>query len=241
MSTPVIILNISPAMWSEVPLPEAAKLSLPGLLFASAMNSATDFAGTEGFTIMTFGMRANMTPPPREFSGVFYDDPDQTRSCCNAGGSSRLDLVYGFGSHGGRTLGEADSAHGDGRRRFACRAGLGAGHIQELTRQGRDQNAGGFGSAEGMPFPQQQAAAPLHVSRRRAAELQGLAPGGKGNHRLQARRDRERVGQFRPAQGGRSLPGLVQHRQTLGDSSLRVPARFAVNPQRRARGPRRRF
>src|SRR5260221_622460 len=95
ISTPVIILNISPAIWSEVPLPEAAKLSLPGLLFASAMNSATDFAGTEGFTTMTFGMRAiiavaaryatrnantmraAMTPPPEDSLRVFYDAPDQ--------------------------------------------------------------------------------------------------------------------------------------------------------------------
>src|SRR5258708_31747668 len=68
ISTPVIILNISPAIWSEVPLPEAAKLSLPGLLFASAMNSATDFAGTEGFTTMTFGMRAIIAVAARSFS-----------------------------------------------------------------------------------------------------------------------------------------------------------------------------
>jgi hypothetical protein len=34
MSTPAIILNSSPAMWSPLPLPGDAMLSLPGLAFA---------------------------------------------------------------------------------------------------------------------------------------------------------------------------------------------------------------
>jgi hypothetical protein len=66
--TPVIIMNISADMWIDVPLPEDAKLILPGLLFARAMNSATDFAGTEGLTSMTFGTRAIMATGTRSFS-----------------------------------------------------------------------------------------------------------------------------------------------------------------------------
>src|SRR5207247_10962999 len=138
----------------------------------------------------------------------------------------------------GLTYGGTESAPARGSRRFACRAGLGSGHIQELTRQGRDQNAGGFGSAEGMPFTEQQAAAALQVSSRRAVELQGLAPGGKRSHRSQARRYGKRVRQLHAQEIRRSLPRVDQRRQTLGDSSLRVPARFAVNPQRRARARR---
>ena len=34
MSTPVIILNNSPAMWEVVPIPAEPKLSLPGLALA---------------------------------------------------------------------------------------------------------------------------------------------------------------------------------------------------------------
>ena len=34
MSSLVIILNSSPDMWTEVPLPDEAKVSLPGLALA---------------------------------------------------------------------------------------------------------------------------------------------------------------------------------------------------------------
>ena len=57
MSTPVIILNSSPERWTEVPFPEVAQLILPGLALAWATNSATVFAGTAGFTSITFGTR----------------------------------------------------------------------------------------------------------------------------------------------------------------------------------------
>src|SRR5258708_13462170 len=90
-----------------------------------------------------------------------------------------------------------------------------------------------------MPLPHQQAASAVQVSRRRAVELQALAPGGKRSHRSQARRHRQRVRQLHPPTIRRSLPCLDQRRQTFGDSSLRVSARFAVIP--RTRGPRRRF
>ena len=66
--TPVSILNISADMWIEVPLPEDAKLILPGFAFASAMNSATDLAGTEGFTIITFGTSATIAAGARSRS-----------------------------------------------------------------------------------------------------------------------------------------------------------------------------
>jgi len=48
-------------------------------------------------------------------------------------------------------------------------------------------------------------------------------------------------GSFVPRKRGRSLSRWSNTGKHSGDSSLRVPARFAVNPQRRARGPRRRF
>src|SRR5882762_3027962 len=85
---------------------------------------------------------------------------------------------------------------------------------------------------------QQQAAAALQVSRRWTVELQSFAPGRKRDHRLQARRYGKRVRQLHAQEIRRLLPRVDQRRQTLGDSSLRISARFAVNPQRRARGPR---
>src|SRR5690348_11437945 len=48
ISTPVATLNNSPDKCWEVPTPADAKLTFPGFAFAYAMNSATDFAGTEG-------------------------------------------------------------------------------------------------------------------------------------------------------------------------------------------------
>ena len=38
-----------------VPMPADAMLILPGLVFAWAMNSGTDLAGTDGLTAMTVG------------------------------------------------------------------------------------------------------------------------------------------------------------------------------------------
>jgi len=44
------------------------KLIFPGVLLASAMNSATEFAGTDGLTIITFGTRAIIATGIRSFS-----------------------------------------------------------------------------------------------------------------------------------------------------------------------------
>ena len=57
MSMPAISLNSSPDMCTDVPLPEEAKLSLPGLAFACAMNSATVLAGKSGGTTIRFASR----------------------------------------------------------------------------------------------------------------------------------------------------------------------------------------
>ncbi len=54
MSTPVAALNISPLMCDWMPLPPDPKFSCPGFAFASAMSSATVFAGTEGCTTSTW-------------------------------------------------------------------------------------------------------------------------------------------------------------------------------------------
>src|SRR5262245_19919837 len=42
MSTPVMILKSSPATWLKLPVPDDARLILPGLALAKAMNSGTD-------------------------------------------------------------------------------------------------------------------------------------------------------------------------------------------------------
>ena len=57
MSTPVIILNSSPAKWLGVPLPADAKLILPRLALAWSMNSGSVLAGTDKFTSITCGWR----------------------------------------------------------------------------------------------------------------------------------------------------------------------------------------
>jgi hypothetical protein len=46
-----------PAPWGGVPVPADAMLTLPGLVLAWAMNSATVLAGNDGCTTMTRGWR----------------------------------------------------------------------------------------------------------------------------------------------------------------------------------------
>src|SRR4029079_7266367 len=58
ISTPVIVLNSSPDRWIDVPLPDDAKLSLPGFAFAYAISSCTDLNGNDGLTTSTFGTPA---------------------------------------------------------------------------------------------------------------------------------------------------------------------------------------
>ncbi len=60
MSTPVICLNISADMCSDVPLPDEPALSLPGLALASAMNSWTELTPSAGGTTMMLGWITSM-------------------------------------------------------------------------------------------------------------------------------------------------------------------------------------
>ena len=59
--TPVIAMNNSADRCTEVPLPDDARLTLPGLALAWSMNSCTVLAGTLGCTVITFGTR--IRPP----------------------------------------------------------------------------------------------------------------------------------------------------------------------------------
>jgi hypothetical protein len=51
-------LNNSPARCGAPPLPDDANDSAPGDAFASAITSATDFAGTQALTVMINGSLA---------------------------------------------------------------------------------------------------------------------------------------------------------------------------------------
>jgi hypothetical protein len=55
MLVPVIMLKSSPPTCIELPVPELAKLNLPGLAFARAMNCGTLSAATDGWTTSMFG------------------------------------------------------------------------------------------------------------------------------------------------------------------------------------------
>src|SRR5689334_20592977 len=57
MLQPVIVLKSSPERCTDVPLPEDAMFTFPGLDLHQVTNSATLFAGTPGVTTMTFGVR----------------------------------------------------------------------------------------------------------------------------------------------------------------------------------------
>jgi hypothetical protein len=69
--TPVITLNSSPDKWIDVPLPLEAKLIAPGLSFASLINSATVFAGTEGCATSTFGTPATRMTGAKSFAASY--------------------------------------------------------------------------------------------------------------------------------------------------------------------------
>ena len=60
MSTPAFWLNNSSARWTAVPVPDDAKLYLPGLAFSSAMNSRKSLTGRVGETIMTGAKRVTI-------------------------------------------------------------------------------------------------------------------------------------------------------------------------------------
>ena len=55
---PARIFSSSPVRWLTVPLPAVAKVSVPGLARASAMNSFKSRAGTDGCTTSTCGLPA---------------------------------------------------------------------------------------------------------------------------------------------------------------------------------------
>src|SRR5437763_16170062 len=59
---PVIDLKSSPERCTDVPLPEDARFTLPGLALHQVMNSATVFGGSDAGTTITFGVRTRPTP-----------------------------------------------------------------------------------------------------------------------------------------------------------------------------------
>ena len=57
-----------------MPLPDDAKLSLPGFALAYAISSCTDLAGTDGWTTSTLGTPATSTTGTKSFTwsyGIF--------------------------------------------------------------------------------------------------------------------------------------------------------------------------
>ena len=69
MRTFAMVLKSSPARWLTVPVPDDAKLSLPGCALASAINSLTDFAGTAGCTRTISGTIAVCTTGEKSRTG----------------------------------------------------------------------------------------------------------------------------------------------------------------------------
>ncbi|MNI42620.1 hypothetical protein D3C73_969200 [compost metagenome] len=57
ISTPAVDLNISPARWLVVPLPDELNVSSPGRCLASAASSSTEFTFNSGFTTSRFEVR----------------------------------------------------------------------------------------------------------------------------------------------------------------------------------------
>ena len=68
MSMPAMLLNSSADMCVELPAPEEANDSLPGSFFASAISSATLFAGESGGTISTLVIEATNSTGSRSFA-----------------------------------------------------------------------------------------------------------------------------------------------------------------------------
>jgi hypothetical protein len=64
-----MILNSSPEMCCEVPLPAEPKLYLFGLAFSSAISSCTELALTLGCTISMFGSVASIVTGAKSPSG----------------------------------------------------------------------------------------------------------------------------------------------------------------------------
>ncbi len=66
---PVIMLNIAAPRWGSAPLPEDAKDSCSGLLFASATRSCTDFTGRPLVTTSSCGDSAKEASAARSLRG----------------------------------------------------------------------------------------------------------------------------------------------------------------------------
>jgi hypothetical protein len=60
--------NISPERWFDAPLPNEAKLSLPGLALASATSSAALFTPRAGLTTSRLGTEATIVIGLKSFS-----------------------------------------------------------------------------------------------------------------------------------------------------------------------------
>ena len=71
MSTFASDLKSSPARCPALPLLPDANESLPGLAFARAINSATEFAGTDGLSTSTFGVTATSVTGAKSFSASY--------------------------------------------------------------------------------------------------------------------------------------------------------------------------
>ena len=64
-----MVLNSSPEMCCEVPMPAEPKLYLSGLALSSATSSRTFVAGTLGCTSSTFGCEAYIVIGSKLFTG----------------------------------------------------------------------------------------------------------------------------------------------------------------------------
>src|SRR5262249_22232829 len=69
--TPAMRLNISPARWLGPPTPDDANICSPGCARASAMYSASVFAGTDGCTTSTTGLRDSSDTGAKSLTGSY--------------------------------------------------------------------------------------------------------------------------------------------------------------------------
>jgi hypothetical protein len=72
MKVPDMLLNSSPDRWIEVPLPELAKFSLPGLALATRARSCTElmpyFCALAGLSTSTLGTPATSVIGTKSFT-----------------------------------------------------------------------------------------------------------------------------------------------------------------------------
>ena len=70
MFTPAMLLKSSLERWAVEPLPDEAKLMLPGFALASATSSRIEFACTEGWVTRIIGLDATMPIGTRSRAGT---------------------------------------------------------------------------------------------------------------------------------------------------------------------------